>query len=87
MNIFENPPKPGDEVTLLAYVSTAINDWELSPGDTGIISRIDGDDIYVDVVYTIGNVNSPYAGDHEDWFTVPFDEADEYFAGIIRIEE
>jgi hypothetical protein len=87
MSIYHNPPKPGDEVTLLAYVNTAINDFELSPGDTATVSRIDGDEIYLDVVYTSAHANSPYAGEHEDWFSVPYDEADEYFAGIIRIEE
>lgn len=87
MNIFQNPPKPGDELTLLAYVNTDINDFELSPGDTATVNRIEDDWIYLDVVFTYGHANSPYGLDHDDRFSVPYDEADEYFAGIIRIEE
>lgn len=85
--MYHTMPKVLDEVTLLAYVNTALADFELQPGAHGIITAVTEDEVRVDVVFTYARGNSPYGREHEDYFWVPLDELDEYFEEFIRIEE
>lgn len=80
-------PKVGDEVKLLAYINTVRDDFELSPGDEGNISRIEGNDIRIDVVYSNARSNNPMGLEHEDYIIIPLDEIEDYLEDYFHIDE
>ena len=80
-------PKVGDEVTLLAYINTVRDDFELSPGDTGTIASIEDNTIRINVVYSNARSNNPMGLEHEDYITIDLDGVEDYLAEYIWIDE
>lgn len=80
-------PQVGEEVTLLAYVNTVRDDFELSPGDTGTIRSIEANLIRVDVVYSNARSNNPMGLEHEDFFYVEMDEIEDYLQDFVWAED
>ena len=85
--MYDGEPKLFDQVRLLAYVNTVDYDYDLQPGDYGIITQIGEKEVRVAVVCNDARARAFRGHEFEDHFFAPLNELDEWFEDFIRIDK